>query len=158
VRANVSPKDDGGSLLLVDSSRLIPLALDDTQWTRAGVDVRKLTPDPASPQVRTGHVPSLKLGGFDLPQVPAMEGGQLAEVKSAVDVDLGGIVGAGLLAVFRVTFGDEGRWMWIEPDPTLTRQMQGPPPVAPGSTTSPAPVSTQPPVPNAASEKKTGGK
>jgi hypothetical protein len=71
-------------------------------------------------------VPTLKLGGFDLPKVPAMEGGPLAEVKSAVDVDLGGVVGAGLLSVFRVTLGDAGRWMWIEPDPALTARPSAP--------------------------------
>jgi len=29
------------------------------------------------------------------------------------------LLGAGLLAFFRVTFGDEGRFVWMEPDPTL---------------------------------------
>jgi len=32
---------------------------------------------------------------------------------------VGGIVGAGLLQLFRVTFADDGRYIWVEPDPTM---------------------------------------
>ena len=32
---------------------------------------------------------------------------------------LGGIVGAGLLEAFRITFTDDGRFAWVEPDPTM---------------------------------------
>ena len=48
-----------------------------------------------------------------------MAGAPLSDLKSSVDTDLGGILGAGLLALFRVTFGDDGRFMWLEADPAL---------------------------------------
>jgi hypothetical protein len=120
LRASVSKTDESPSLMLVDSSALFPLALEDATWKRAGVDVASLQPEPGSPNIKSGTLPSLKFGGFDLPKVPAMSSASLTEVKQAVDVDLGGVVGAGLLSVFRVTFGDDGRFMWIEPDPSMT--------------------------------------
>jgi hypothetical protein len=79
-----------------------------------------------------------------------MEGAPLAEVKSAVDVDLGGVLGAGLLSVFRVTFGDDGRWMWIEPDPVLTAPPQlptGPREGGPPRPSTPSPAPTPTPAP-----------
>jgi hypothetical protein len=64
-------------------------------------------------------VPTFRLGGFDLAKMPALEGPDVGEQLTGLDVDLGGVVGADLLAFFRVTFADEGRFIWIEPDPTL---------------------------------------
>jgi hypothetical protein len=80
-------------------------------------------------------LPSFKIGAFDLPKVPAVEGAPMADVLANVDLDIGGIVGAGLLSVFRVTFGDDGRFLWIEPDPMMTQSMgpPPPPPAAPGT-------------------------
>jgi len=51
----------------------------------------------------------LKFAGFDLPGIPAIEGAPVDDLRANVDLDLGGIMGAGLLSLFRVTFGDEGR-------------------------------------------------
>jgi hypothetical protein len=76
----------------------------------------------APPGVKEGTLPSLKLGEFDLPQVPAMQGAPLAELRSSLDVDVGGIMGAGLLSIFRVTFADDGRFLWFEPDPMMSAQ------------------------------------
>jgi hypothetical protein len=59
------------------------------------------------------------MGGFDLAKLPALEGIDIADVSAGLDVDLAGVVGADLLAFFRVTFADEGRFIWIEPDPSL---------------------------------------
>ena len=54
-------------------------------------------------------------------------------------------MGADLLAFFRVTFADDGRFMWIEPDPTLFGPTPRPPPSGP-----PAPaLGAQPPPPGA---------
>jgi hypothetical protein len=125
LRASVTAKKDEPSVFLVDSSAMFPLALEDATWKKAGVDVAKLQPEPSLPGMKSGVLPVLTLGGFDLPQVPAVQGAPAFDMKSSVDVDLGGIAGAGLLSLFRVTFGDEGRFIWLEADPMLTQQQRG---------------------------------
>ena len=63
---------------------------------------------------------SLRLGGMDFPMVPALALESVnAQAPASLDIDLGGVVGAGLLEAFRVTFTDEGRFAWVEPDPTM---------------------------------------
>jgi hypothetical protein len=138
MRASFSAKDkdDAPSLLLVDSSAPFPLALEDAAWRRAGIDPKTLKPEPSAQNMKAGMIPSLKLGGFDLQAIPAIEGAPLGDVQNNVDVDLGGVLGAGLLALFRVTFADEGRYVWLEPDPTMQMSRQPPPP---SSAPTPAP-------------------
>ena len=127
MRAAVSNKEDGNALLFVDSSAFYPLALDDAdaQALRRGPR-RRSGPSRARPRAgSSGCCPYFKLGTLDLPQVPAMQGAPLGEYKNNFDVDLQGVVGAGLLSAFRVTFGDDGRWLWLEVDPSLMGGPQG---------------------------------
>jgi hypothetical protein len=119
LRAGVSAAPGDRSAFLVDTSSMFPVGLDDALWKKAGIDVASLTPSPGAPAVKEGVIPMLKFAGFDLPQIPAIEGGPVNDVKANVDVDLGGILGAGLLSLFRVTFGDGGRFLWLEADPSL---------------------------------------
>jgi hypothetical protein len=153
LRASVTSKEDGGTPLLVDTSALFPVALEDAIWKRAGVDLTTLRPEPGVPGMKSGTLPTLKLGAFDLPKVPAVEGAPMEDIRANVDVDVGGVVGSGLLYLFRVTLADEGRFMWIEPDPTM---MQGsatlgsePPPAPPlvpdGTPGPPKPAGSAPP-------------
>ncbi len=124
LRGGVGSREEDVAPLLVDTAALFPLGLEDALWRRAGVDISTLKPEPAVQGMKSGTLPTFKIGGFDLPKVPAVQGAMLADIKSNVDVDLGGVVGAGLLYLFRVTLADDGHFMWIEPDPTL---LQGPP-------------------------------
>jgi len=116
----VTPHDAGTSMFFVDSSQPYSLVMQDALWQKAGVDLAQLVPSNVLPNARAGRVPSLRLGGMDFPSVPALA---LESVQSqappSFDVDLGGIVGAGLLEAFRVTFTDDGRFAWVEPDPTM---------------------------------------
>jgi len=80
------------------------------------------------------------MGGFDLAKMPALEGIDMTELAAGTDVDLAGVVGADLLSFFRVTFADDGRFIWIEPDPSLLGQV--PPPDAPAG--APPPSSSAP--------------
>jgi hypothetical protein len=155
----VTTRDDDLVPLLVDSSRPFPLLLQDGAWAKAGVDVHTLAPLPDDPTIKRGIVPMFRIGGYDLAKMPAIEGVDLHELTSGIDIDLGGVVGADLLAFFRITFADDGRFMWLEPDPSLLNPNQrapqgapaGPPPgappgPAPGSATAPsAPPASQPP-------------
>jgi hypothetical protein len=141
LRATVTSQDEGALPLLVDSSRPFPLLLQDSAWKKAGIDLRTLVSIPDEPNIKRGMVPVFRVGGFDLAKMPAIEGADLGQVTSGLDIDLAGVVGADLLAFFRLTFADEGRFMWIEPDPTLV----GPePPAKPAAPAAPAPPSVPP--------------
>lgn len=143
--------------LLVDSSRFLMLALQDDTWKKAGVDPKTLTPLVDAPNIRRGPVPNFKLGGFDLSRMPAMQGLEMGEFQQTLDVDVGGVVGAELLAFFRVTFADEGRFIWIEADPTLLAPpaVRGAPAGGPPIQPDPDPTSSSrpPPPPPPASAK-----
>ncbi len=156
VAAGTTPTEPGAlTPLLVDTSSLFPVALQDSVFARAGLDLASLHPEAGAANLKTGTLPSFRLGAFDLPKVPAVQGAPLGDVLANVDLDMGGIVGAGLLSVFRVTFGDDGRFIWIEPDPLMTQSMGPPPPapVLPGAASSaaapaPSPKGTTAPAPS----------
>ncbi len=143
LRATVTLRDEAPLPFLVDSSRPFPLLLEDGAWKKAGIDVRTLTTVADAPNVKHGTLPMFRMGGFDLAKTPAIEGADIADVTSGLDVDLGGVLGADLLAFFRVTFADDGRFMWIEPDPTL---LGAEPPS--GDRPKPPPVSSSAPAPD----------
>ncbi|HTB75574.1 MAG TPA: hypothetical protein VK762_20125 [Polyangiaceae bacterium] len=145
LRATVTPQGDGALPLLVDSSRPFPLLLQDSAWKKAGIDVKSLASIPDEPNIKRGMVPMFRVGGFDLAKMPAIEGADMGQLTSGLDVDLAGVVGADLLAFFRLTFADEGRFMWIEPDPMLV----GPePPANPAATPPPSSPAPAPPLSN----------
>jgi hypothetical protein len=106
-------------LLLVDSSAPFPLALEAPTWRKAGIDPATLKPEAAAQNMKMGTIPSLKIGGLDLQAIPALDGAPVGDIQSNLDVEIGGVLGAGLLALFRVTFTDEGRAAWLEPDPGM---------------------------------------
>ncbi len=140
LRATVAATDTNPIPLLVDSARLFPLLLQDDGWKRAGVDVNSLAAMPDDPHTKRGVVPMFRIGGFDLAKMPAIQGADLGPLTSGSDVNLDGIVGADLLAFFRITFADDGRFMWVEPDPTL---------LGPDASPSPKPLAGAPPQPAA---------
>ena len=181
MRGAVSSKDDGQTLLFVDSSAFYPIALDDALLQRSGAKLSDFRPEPgAPPSWKMGTIPFFKLGAVDLPQIPAMQGANVGEYRQTFDVDVGGIVGAGLLSVFRVTFGEDGRWVWLELDPSIMGGQPeprrgrpdvdlpppptgGPVPTPPSPATTPATPKPEPmkpdapkaaPAPGAKSEKK----
>jgi hypothetical protein len=148
LRANVTTRDDGAIPFYVDSSRNFPLLLKDAAWQKAGVDLRSLTSLPDTPGIKSGVVPTFRMGGFDLAKLPALEGIDMTELTAGLDVDLAGVVGADLLSFFRVTFADDGRFIWIEPDPSLVASDRGasasPPTSSTAPSTTPPPRSTGP--------------
>ncbi len=121
IPAAVSNREDGKAPLFVDSAAFYPLALDDGLLKRSGADLSSFrSAAGAPPNTRLGNLPFFRLGSLNLPDVPVMQGATLGEVKQNFDVDLGGVMGAGLLSAFRITFGDEGRFLWLELDPSMT--------------------------------------
>jgi hypothetical protein len=67
--------------------------------------------------LKQGTLPILRLGAFEVPEVPAFYGAPIGQLEKGLDIDLDGLVGSGLLAAFRVTLVDEGRTMWLEDMP-----------------------------------------
>lgn len=139
MRSQVSKTDDG-SLLFIDSAAFYPLALDDQQLKRGGADLASFRQEPgAPPNWKMGFLPFFRLGSLDLPQVPVMQGAPIGEYKGNFEgIDLGGVVGAGLMSAFRVTFAEDGRYVWMELDPSLaepprepTRRPEGAPSMPP---------------------------
>ncbi len=124
MRLQIAPKDPSTSLFYVDSSQPYSLVMQDALWKRAGVDLAQLVPSTILPNARAGRIPSLRLGGMDFPSVPALALDSVNAQAPNLDIDLGGVVGAGLLEAFRVTFTDEGRFAWLEPDPTMVEEMR----------------------------------
>jgi hypothetical protein len=146
--------------LLLDSSMAYPLALDQDGWKKAGTPLSSLKPLPQDPKLQQGLVPLLRLGAYDIPEVPAIYGTPIADVEKGMGIDLDGVVGSGLLAAFRVTLTDGGRAMWLEDMPSVRDQGGAPsrapepgprapdaPPAGPGSASPPAskPVPPMPP-------------
>lgn len=128
LRGAVSAKGDGNTLLFVDSSAFYPLALEDKLLKVSGARLEDFRPEPGAPASwKMGTIPYFKLGTVDLPQIPAMQGANVNEYKDTFDVDVGGIAGAALLSVFRVTFGEDGRWLWLELDPAIGNPNAPPP-------------------------------
>ena len=154
--------------LLLDSSMAYPLALDQDGWKKAGTPLSSLKALPHDPKLQQGLVPLLRLGAYDIPEVPALYGTPIAEVEKGIGIDLDGIVGSGLLAAFRVTLTDGGRAMWLEDMPAMREQAapmrtgEGAPhapetaaPAGAGSAAPPAaPPAAKPPPPKAAPPSK----
>jgi hypothetical protein len=104
-----------GCSLLVDTTHSFTVALDNKAWAKAGVNPASLLPVPGGGQMRHGVLPTLRLGAFEIPRVPAITGESVIKQREdGLDVDLDGLIGSGLLATFRVTLVDGGRTMWLE--------------------------------------------
>src|SRR5262249_15430116 len=74
-------KDAPPATLLLDSAMAFPLALDENGWKKAGTEVSKLKPVGQDPKLKQGVVPVVRLGTFDVPEVPAVYGTPIAEVE-----------------------------------------------------------------------------
>jgi len=92
------------------------------------VPLSSLKEVPNSGSLRAGVLPSLRLGAFDVPHVPGLQGdGVLKERGEGLGVNVDGLLGSGLLATFRMTLIDGGRSMWLEDLPP--EALVQPPPI-----------------------------
>lgn len=139
IKSGFADKSQRASLL-IDTAMTFPVALDEAGWKKAGVNARmlKLVPEDPEKKLRSGEIPTLRLGAYDVPQVPAVFGAPIADLEKLLSQDIDGVVGNGLLAHFRITLGDGGRLMWIEDNSAVRAMMSQrdvavpPPPPAPG--------------------------
>ena len=126
--------------LLIDTSLLYPLALDAGGWKKAGVRTGDLRPVEGMPGLKQGMLPMMHLGAFEVPQVPGVLDDSVATFEKTLSVDLDGMLGAGLLAYFRVTLTADGRAMWLEDMPEGTMPAGPPDGAPPTESESEAPV------------------
>jgi hypothetical protein len=122
--------------LLLDTSLTYPMALDTAGWKKGGVEASSLRPVPGVSELREGVLPMLRIGAFDIPRVPGLQGdASVKEREELLGIELDGLVGAGLLSTFRVSLVDGGRTMWLEdmPAEALNQQSLFPPPGAEGA-------------------------
>ena len=148
VRASVTPKEENDALLFVDSASFYPRALDDGLLKKTGADTGTWKPQPGAPAAwRRGSLPYCKLGNMDLSQFPAVQGASFSDYKNSFDVDMTGVAGAGLLSIFRVTFANDGKFLWLELDPAMsaaTANQPPPPPAQQGPDALPPPGKAPP--------------
>ncbi len=102
---------------IIDTSMDFPLALDEGGWKKTGKKLSELQPISGSRGMSQGQVPLFNFGTLEIPDVPALSGVPIQDIERSVEMDIDGIIGAGMLAPFRVTLADEGRSLWLEPIP-----------------------------------------
>ncbi len=100
--------------LLMNTSMQFPVALDEQGWKAAGQDPSSFPSVPGQEGVRHGKLPVLQLGAFEIPNVPGVLRPQVGELEKALDVELDGFAGSGLFATYRLTFGSEGKVLFME--------------------------------------------
>lgn len=129
LNAGLGTTDDARATLFVDSAMRFPIALDDRGWMKAGLVPNDLQPIPADPsqKLKGGTVPTMRFGAFRVDQVPGVAATSIPELEKSLALDVDGIMGVPLLAMYRVTFGDEGRVIYLEDDAELQRIIQAPP-------------------------------
>jgi hypothetical protein len=147
---------------IIDTSMDVPMVLDEGGWKKAGKKLSDLKPIAGSRGMSQGLVPLFDFGTIEIPDVPALSGIPIQEIEKSVEMDLDGIIGAGMLAPFRVTLADEGRALWLEPipvDPSMLPPSAAPAPAA-GSTEPPRSEGNQAPqkltIPTAPASKPSG--
>ncbi len=125
--------------LLIDTSLSLPMSLDEAGWKKAGVDVKdlKLVPEDPEKKLKEGQIPLLKLGSYEITQVPGFLGVQVKQVEEKIAFNIDGMVGNGLLAYYRMTLGDGGRILWLEDNLAVQRILGGGQPPAAGQLTPP---------------------
>ena len=123
--------------LLVHTTMTYPVALDEGGWKKAGVDVKSMSAVPGQAGIKAGKLPLLRLGAFELPEVPGILGAPVEPLEKSLGVDLDGFAGSALVATFRMTFADRGKTLWLEdlPQEVLEQEAlaaerrEAPPPV-----------------------------
>ena len=112
------------STLLMHTSMAFPLALDRGGWKKGGQNSDNFVAVPGKSGLSHGMLPMLRLGAFEIPNVPGVFGAPIEEVEKEVGIDLDGFAGSGLFATFRLTFADEGRTLWMEDLPPDVIEMR----------------------------------
>ena len=100
--------------LLVHTTMTYPVALDEGGWKKAGVNAKSFSAIPGQSGVKAGHLPLLRLGAFEIPNVPGILGAPIGPLEQGLGIDLDGFAGSALVATFRMTFADKGKTLWIE--------------------------------------------
>jgi hypothetical protein len=101
---------------LVDTASSFTVVLDDPAWVRSGMGSASAgaTDIPGTRGLKQASLSRVRLGAYDIPNVPAYTGVPIKELEEKLDIDLDGLLGSGLLGAFRVTWADGGKSLWLE--------------------------------------------
>lgn len=118
---------ENAASLLIDTSMTLPMSLDEDGWKKAGVEMKdlKLVPDDPEKKLKEGFIPKLKIGSYEITQVPSYWSGQQKQIEDKLEFNIDGMLGNGLLAYYRITLGDGGRILWLEDNLTVQRILNG---------------------------------
>ncbi|MFO0552159.1 MAG: hypothetical protein U0271_27480 [Polyangiaceae bacterium] len=118
IGSSLGQGDNSRATLFLDSRSRYPIALDDRGWVKAGVtpgDLKPVTGD-TTQKMKEGVVPELRLGAFELKRVPGILDGPVKDIEESLRLDVDGVLGVPVLALYRITLGEGGRVMYLEDD------------------------------------------
>src|SRR5690606_1654411 len=84
--------------LPMNTSMQFPVALDEAGWKKAGQDPATFAAVPGQAGRRHATLPMLRLGAFEIPNVPGVLGPQVDDLEKVLGVELDGFAGSGLFA------------------------------------------------------------
>lgn len=116
--------------ILINTLLPFPAALDDRGFKAGGVEPSALQPIPGDPRKRGAKIPSMRLGAFDFPDVPAVQEQGFSDMQAVTGMDILGALGSGLLGLFRCTLTDSGRVLWVEDNDQVLSTLQSVPPAS----------------------------
>jgi hypothetical protein len=96
---------------LVDTASAFTVVLDELAWKRIGAGSQAV---PGTRGLQQTSLSRVRLGAYDIPNVPAYTGVPKADLEQRLDTDVDGLVGSGLLGAFRITWADGGKALWLE--------------------------------------------
>jgi predicted aspartyl protease len=145
--------------LLINTLLPYPASLDERGLKLGGIEMAGLQPVPGDNRMKGGKLPYLRLGAFDLPEVPVVHGQGFTDIQAVTGMDILGAIGSGLLGLFRCTLTDGGRVLWVEDNDQVLQMLQQVPQAPPPATSGGAPPTLSaptllPPVPPAPAAPK----
>ncbi|MCS6899816.1 MAG: hypothetical protein RMJ98_09245, partial [Myxococcales bacterium] len=117
--------------LLINTLLPYPASLDERGLKLGGLEIAGLQPVPGDSRARGGKLPYLRLGAFDLPEVPVIHSPGFADIQAVTGMDILGVIGSGLLGLFRCTLADNGRVLWVEDNDQVLQMLQQTPQASP---------------------------
>lgn len=115
MRASFGEKSQRPSAsFLVDSMMPFPVALDSHGLGHAGVKKGDLRPLPNGQPQQWTELPLFTVAQIEIPRLFSVLDENAVSQEKGLGVDLDGVVGAGLISGFRVTFAPGGRALWLE--------------------------------------------
>ena len=128
LRAHFGAEDDSPAVnLIAETSNPVPVLLYKEQWDKIGLNEKPQADVPGMPGAVQALTPYFSVGTLEIEQMPVLTGVELGEQNAALRGEVGGIMGSGVIASFRMTFAQNGRRLWVEDLPWIAYESDGRP-------------------------------